>query len=243
MTKLGLAALIGLFGCGQSNLASRMATAPSAGEAFEQKCKPAIRDDKPLVVALPSTEKLAMESRVRRGPLVVRYQDCKIELLSRCSAKGAYRYIGGTLKRDTVAAKSADELFAKMPIGAARFSATLEKRGEVAVAMAMVGRFESEGSLDKTALEGECQGATHWVSAITVGAYNMSSGAAAVVGAEAALFGVAEASGKSASSRDTLSQDGDGKACQPAMDTDVRPPQGCGALLRFELEPVKDHVR
>jgi hypothetical protein len=46
-----------LTACGTSNTASHLASAPAPGGSFENKCKPGIVDDKPLVVALASTDK------------------------------------------------------------------------------------------------------------------------------------------------------------------------------------------
>jgi hypothetical protein len=230
----------GALGCGSGSASSGLANLPTVADATENKCVPAKSDDKPLVVALASADKLAMESRLRSGPLVVAYGDCKLALLERCSIGGGYRYSGGTLKRDTVGAKNEDELFARIPVGAFGIAGKLKTHGRVAVAMAMVGRFESDATSPSPA--GDCQGATHWVSGISVGAYRMAAGADAEVGAEASLFAAA-AGARSSSSREALSEDGDGKACEAASDADAKPPRGCGALLRFELRPLGGRPR
>lgn len=227
-------------GCGSSNAASQIAgKPPSAGERFETKCVPDKLDEHPLIVALASADKLAMESRLRSGPLVVRYRDCHVTLLSRCTMRGAYAYVGGTVKRDAVAAKNEDELFARIPVGAVGLAAKVRQKGSVSVAMAMVGRFESDARTpDRAALEGDCEGATHWVSGVTVGAYRMAAGTDAEARAQAALFGAA-AGGSSSSSYESLSEDGDGKACEAAGDADTKPPRACGALLRLDVQALR----
>jgi hypothetical protein len=224
--------------CGSSNTASHLVSTstPTAGGAFESKCAPGKPDEKPLVVALSSSEKLAMEARLRSGPLVVKYGACDLELLSHCTTRGTYRYTGATPKRDQVSAKNADELFARIPVGAATIAGKLQTHGGIAVAMVSAGRFDIEGGgMDRGALDGSCAGATHVVTALTVGAYRMAAGADAEIAAEASLIAGAGAGARSASSRETLSEDGDGKACQTSGDGDTKPPRSCGALLRLEL--------
>ena len=237
---LAYVSTLGLIACGSSNAASLVSRAPpSAGEQLEPRCIKGRLDPRPLVVALSSADKLAMESRVRSGLLVVKYADCAMELLPRCTAEGTYKYWGGTLKRDTIGAKNEDELFARIPLGAAHLSGKLRSSGKISVAMASAGRFETDGvGPDARALEGDCAGATHWVSALTVGAYRMAAGTDAEARAEAALFGAA-AGGASTSSYEALSEDGEGAACGKAADGDTRPPRGCGALLRLEVQPLK----
>lgn len=233
-------AALAALSCSSNNAASAIAgKPPAAGERFETRCVPDKLDDHPLIVTLAAADKLAMESRLRSGPLVVRYRDCNVTLLSRCTMKGSYAYVGGTLKRDTVAAKNEDELFAQIPVGAVGLAAKVRQNGSVSVAMAMVGRFESDaGTPERAGLEGDCQGATHWVSAVTVGAYRMAAGTNAAARAEAALFGAA-AGGSSTSSYESLSEDGDGKACAVASDGDAKPPRACGALLRLDVQALR----
>ncbi len=234
-----VASLLAATACGRDNAASKLAKTPTVEGDFAARCATGKRDDKPLIVALSSSDKLAMEARMRGGPLVVRYEGCELELLSRCKTKaGAYRYTGGTLKKDSLSAKNEDELFAKLPVGGPTFAGKVKSEGKISVATATVGRFDSDAQTPaRSDLEGDCSGATHWVTGVTVGAYRMASGAEAEVAAEAALFGAA-AGGRSSSARESLSQDGDGAACEKATDGDVRPPPSCGALLRLELTPL-----
>jgi hypothetical protein len=92
-------------------------------------------------------------------------------------------------------------------------------------------------------LEGDCDGVTHVVTALTVGAFTFFAGADAQVGGGATMLG-AGAGGASAASRETLTQDGDEAACGRATGSDERPPDGCGALIRLEVAPLPErHAR
>jgi hypothetical protein len=52
-----------------------------------------------------------------------------MELLRRCTVAGSYAYTGVGVKRDDQTFRSADELYAKIPIGAAQLEAELERTG------------------------------------------------------------------------------------------------------------------
>jgi hypothetical protein len=91
--------------------------------------------------------------------------------------------------------------------------------------------------LDLDELQGSCDGATHVVSALTVGAFTFTAGADATVGASATVMG-AGGGAQSTSTRETLNADGDEGACQKATLDDKGPPQECGALIRVEVVPL-----
>jgi hypothetical protein len=42
--------------------------------------------------------------------------------------------------------------------------------------------------------------------------------------------------------RETLSEDGDANACSKARGSDWSPPEGCAAVIRLELVPVRDPI-
>src|SRR5208283_460679 len=101
-----------------------------------------------------------------------------------------YAYSPITRKKDRVVMRDADDLYANVPIGAARLEAKLEKSGELDVDMTMVGRWEADRRTVRTdELQGSCDGATHVVSALTVGAFTFTAGADASVGGGATVLG------------------------------------------------------
>ena len=106
-----------------------------------------------------------------------------MQVLDGCTVAVKYGYAPMTRKKDRVVMRDADDLYANIPVGAARFEAKLEKGGELDVDMTMVGRWEAERRavrLDE--LQGSCDGATHVVSALTVGAFTFTAGADATAG-------------------------------------------------------------
>ncbi|MBW2524269.1 MAG: hypothetical protein JRI23_08850 [Deltaproteobacteria bacterium] len=236
---LGLPLLVALLGCGPGphQPVAGQAKPPDMPDQFKNSCDPAKQSLRPLVVEWPATDRAALESQAKQGALVVRYESCQLEVLRRCQApkKHAYGYTAITPKDEVVSMKSADDLRANIPVYAAKVEAKLAERGELSAAMKIVGEWGSQGlppAVDQ--LSGECDGATHLVSALTVGAFRFAAGAGKEMGAGVSVLG-AGVSGSSESATDTLSQDGDPQKCAASKRGDPEPPDGCGALLRLEL--------
>ena len=87
-----------------------------------------------MIVEWSSNDRADLEARMKEEGLVaVRYQGCEMEVLDRCRVPGAYRYRGVNVKKDGVAIDNADDLYAKLPIGAFRLEAKLRKAGQLSV--------------------------------------------------------------------------------------------------------------
>jgi len=249
---VGLFAIIVAAGCGRSrgNLAAHLAPTQDITRATDQaRCGVTKNHDRPLIIEWPSADRGALESQVLRGDhlVVVRYEGCEMEVLRHCYARGRYAFSGVQQKVDNSSIRSADELYAKIPLGAARLEAELERHGALSLAMTYVGAYEAErGSLtealESDALEGRCDGATHVVTNLSVGAFKLTSasGAGVKAGAEVGLpGGIGEGAGGGLSSthaRGFRRSDGDPAACDGY--SHERPPEGCGALLRIEVEAI-----
>jgi hypothetical protein len=218
--------------------ASAIATPPEYAPPGQTKCSIAATSTKPLIVEWPSADRLELESRVKAGTVVVAYKGCEMRLLSRCRAPGAYVYVAGTPKMDSVVIRDADELYATLPAGAARLESRLQKSGQLNVAMTLIGRYESQkAEVNGAELAGDCGDATHVVSALTVGAFEFFAGADASVHAGAGL-GNAEVGAGSSQLRESLTKDGDPAACSSDELSPASPPRGCSALIRLEVMPV-----
>jgi hypothetical protein len=224
------------FGCGP-NVASQLAEAPEFDPGAQQsKCQVKQSQNKPLIVEWPSADRAELEAAAKGAVVVVKYNGCEMQLLSRCQAPGKYSYVAVTPKKDTLSIKDEDDLWANMPIGAASLEAKLAKAGELNVVMTMVGRHQApQSSYRARDLKGSCDGATHVISGLTVGAFEFFAGAAAEVGGGVNVLG-AGAGAKSRYSKETLTQDGDLKACEAASKD--APPADCAALLRVEVAPL-----
>jgi hypothetical protein len=235
----------GVVACGGGNTASNLVKAPEFDPANQTKCGVRASQTEPLIVEWPPAERGRLESSVRRGLVAVRYVGCEMQLVPQCRVRnGDYKYTPLTRKNDSVRIRNEDELYASLPAGAARFEAKLKSAGQLNVQMTMVGRYESSRArVTRSDLDGDCDGVTHVVTAVTVGAFTFFAGADASVGGGATVLG-AGASGASAASRETLTQDGDDAACARATGSDERPPDGCGALIRLEVAPLPErHAR
>ena len=219
--------------------AGQIAQAPGMEATGQSKCGVKQSSSKPLVVEWPSTERAALEGRTKAGLVAVRYNGCEMEVLTNCSApKDSYNYVGLTQKTEVVRIADADELYAQMPVGAAKLEGQLERSGELNVEMTIVGRMEASTSqFIVEDLHGRCEDATHVITGLTVGAFSFYSGAAAEVGASATI-GNAGGGAKSSSEKSLLNTDGDLQACATSTPDDTSAPTNCGAALRIEVVPI-----
>jgi formylglycine-generating enzyme required for sulfatase activity len=204
----------------------------------QTKCGIEKSQAKPLIVEWPSPDRLELENTVRQGLAVVRYVGCEMSLQSRCRVAAKYAYHGATRTQDRVAMKDEDELYANLPAGAAKLEGKLQRAGQLTVDMNLVGRFESEKLTVKGyELQGDCDGATHFVYGVTVGAFEFYAGGQAEISASVGIAHVG-ATAESRAARETLTKAGDESACSKATTSDVAPPEGCGALIRLEVVPI-----
>jgi len=219
-----VATLLGI-GCGGSN-----AGAPSLGKGIHAGGEAT----RPLIVEWASSDRAELEAIVHRGLVAVRYDGRNMELLPACTIAGRYGYTPITLKVDRITIRDANELYAQVPLGAAKVEGALTTSGQLNVDMTVIGRFEAAYMGDA---QGDCSRATHIVTALTVGAFDFYSGTSSSSGAEASARGPGLGI-VGRSSRDSLSRDGDVAACAKAAATDSAPPFGCGAIMRVDLVPV-----
>ena len=231
-----------LAGClpgADGNVASKLATAPKYEPAGQSKCSIRKSTENPLIVEWPSADRATLEAKAQSGIVAVRYVGCEMEVLHRCKLPGKYAYTAITPKHDSVTIKDADDLYANMPVGAAKLEGKLEKSGQLNVSMTIVGRYEADTTTFAAQDLGsdDCARATHVVSGMTTGAFELSAGASASVGAEASAFGMG-AGGKSSSTHETLERDGHEDKCESGASHGTEPPDGCGAVLRLDLQPI-----
>lgn len=224
--------------CAGQNAASRLAHPPDWKPEGQTKCSVESSQRRPLIVEWPSPDRGALEAQAKKGLVAVRYTGCEMEVLRQCKLPGTYGYTPVTRKADHIAIKNADELYASIPIHAAQFEAKLQQSGELDVNMTIVGSYEADRAAVRVdELSGNCKDATHFISAITAGAFEFSAGAAANVGGGASV-GSLGAGADSTAEREVLNRDGYKAACDRATGSDKEPPDGCGALLRVEVVPL-----
>ena len=233
-----LSALTALAGCFPGNAASSLAKTPEYAPRGETKCAVSKSHERPLVVEWPSSDRLELETRAREGVVAVRYVGCEMSVLDRCSVPARYRYVGATRKEDELDIRDDDDLYANLPVGAAKLEAKLRRSGKLTVKMQLVGRYQAEKtSVRADELQGDCAGATHFIYGVTLGAFDFSAGGDAEVGGGLTVGG-AGGGARSRAAVETISRDGDAAACASAGPEDKAPPAQCGALIRVEVVPL-----
>ncbi|MEM7154546.1 MAG: hypothetical protein AAF799_16990 [Myxococcota bacterium] len=217
---------------------------PDLAQATSQsKCEVRRSADKPLVIEWPAADRAALEARARDSLVAVRYQGCTMEVLNHCDISGSYDYVALNPKHEQVKIREADELYARLPVGAAALEGKLERSGELVIDLSIVGRHQADRHVvSDRELEGRCEGATHVLTGLTVGAFTLRQAAHGEAGAHAKA-GPAGAGGSIERSHEMLARDGDPQSCEhPTADelasSQSQPPARCGALLRVEAVPL-----
>ncbi len=159
-----------------------------------------------------------------------------MELLTRCAAQPHYEYAANNPQMTTESIRNDDELYAAVPIGAAKLEAKLHQFGQLNVNMTIVGRWEAaKGDVLRSELRGaECDRATHVITAMSVGAFTFYAGAEDAAGGQASVVGVG-AGANATRTRENLSQAGEPAKCAKATDQDKQPVTNCSAVIRVEV--------
>lgn len=236
----GLCAAVGALACSPLTTAQPPRPPEFVPPGNQSKCRVTGSQSRPLIVEWPSADRAALEVLAQRGLVAVRYAGCQMEVLPRCKVPGRYEYTATTRKIEQVTIRNEDELYASLPMGAAKLEGKLASQGQIDVTMNVVGQWGADKAIVSRAdLEGDCRKATHVIAGLTVGAFELTAGASTDASGGAGALG-AGASARSARSRETLSSDGDVKACEKATREDKQPPEGCGGLLRVEVAPIDE---
>src|SRR5258706_15555788 len=173
--------------CGSPGFVAPLAHAPET-PGDQTRCKLAANQENPLVTEWPASEKANLEARLREGSVVVSYSGCSLRMLPRCHVRGNYQWRRTTMSTDVIEIRNADELFAKLPIGAVSLEGELQRSGRLAVQTSVAGQMQlasfDPGGIPKGA---ECEGATHVIGALSIGAFKLRSGGSAHAGGQASL--------------------------------------------------------
>jgi hypothetical protein len=154
--------------------------------AVAQKCEEAAKGhERPFVVEWDATDLASFEAKAARDTMFVKYEGCKLDVLYQCSdpvtpgALGAYgtpQFTSGTVQAFEV--KNEGELYAKLPLGAATLSGRVQAGEQLQLKYFVAGVATTTrdaiyaGDLAKV---NGCQGATHFVWAYNIGAFELLS--------------------------------------------------------------------
>jgi hypothetical protein len=216
----------------------RMNSVPSGstGEGGKYQCKAVTGATDPWLVEWDPPDKVRLQSKAKKGVLLVKYAGCELEVLYGCEQEGSYEFTPTTRSRQTEYINNEDELFAKLPIGALNLAAEFKQGDRWSLDYVLVGTQDTTvDKVDRANLIGRCAQATHFVQGMAVGAYQLGSAAHRKGGAEATLYG-AGAGGSSGGEAGLLRQDGRYEKCtrEETEATD----SGCQAIVQLYLEPV-----
>jgi hypothetical protein len=191
----------------------------------------------PYVVDWPANRRGELEAALRRrGEIVVRYRCPEIEVLYDCVAPGSYVYEAFSVKEEVVRLSDADAVRARLPLAAASFEADLARGSSIDIGFLTVGRLRASNAVVfKPSLPDACQGATHVVSAVPVGAFAMALGSNAHVRTTADVF-AASGGAASESMQSKSVKDGEPAACHTPSGASA--PEGCRSPLRLELRAL-----
>ncbi len=168
-----------------------------------------------------------MANQAKRGLVVVSYVGCYLKVLSGCAARGEYLDGFVTPERSFIQASTKNELYAELPLGAARLSAEIAKGNEVRLEYVVVGeRYAKSAPVE---FEGACEGATHYVRSIMVGAYSLDATSNQTTGGGVSIVDVGGGARHEALRR-RLAGAGDLELCQ-----DKPKDMKCTAILRLGL--------
>lgn len=216
---------------------------PTAAQALHgEGCKISANHTTPLVVDWNQDQRTEFEAELRQGTLVVVVYDCnEFRILSDCKLPGDYGYTGVTRKETVQHFEGDYEIGFNLPLnglGLASLGGKTAASSALDVALVTIGRRRSTRyRAARGDLSGECNGATHFVRGVQIGAFAVASSEKGRAAAAATLFQMS-AGGHTAGAHRAVIVDGKADACKPDLDA-TNPPAECGAPLRVELVGIQ----
>lgn len=215
------------------------------GGTKAEACKYVSSRSRPYVVGWDELKLNDLQRQVDRGSaLAVRFEGCDLELLTGCAASDShYEFVPTRMtKPQTVKLQSAAEAFVEFEVGALGLESHFDTFSTLEVTRALGGTWEARGRDDYFSDDfggTRCEGATHVVQEVDVGAYQIYGHRGRGGGAEARgrVQGIGGGAGGQASwERSTLAVKGDPQACQYRSSEFSRE---CDTPLRLALQPIR----
>ncbi|HEV8247062.1 MAG TPA: hypothetical protein VGP93_14895 [Polyangiaceae bacterium] len=208
---------------------------PASDPTPLSKCHVAASASSPLVTEWPASEKAHLQSLSGLQTIAVAYSGCELRIVDACQLPGRYSWSRTTLATDTVEIENADELYAKLPIGAVGLEGELARSGRLAVRTTVAGQLRSEGMVTTNPDQPACAEATHFVSAISIGSFQLLSGSDASSGGRVDV-GVVGGGAKASRKESVLREAGSREACNET--TDAAPSSQCASPIQVFLSPI-----
>src|SRR4051794_15200173 len=153
----------GLVACAPQLQGTGSSTLPQ-GMAPLGKCRVAASQTSPLVTEWPASEKANLEVLLRSGAVAVAYSGCSLRVLPQCRVRGNYRWQRTTPATDNLEINNEDDLYARLPLGAASLESELKRSGKLAVQTMVSGQLKlDDAEVPSVPSDGACAQATHVV--------------------------------------------------------------------------------
>ena len=240
---LSLLCLAGLAHCGGGTaLPPPEHTLMNRTAAGEGRCPITKSHERPFVIEWDATDLASFEAKAAHDVVFVRYEGCSLSVLE-CSDSGlrgklgAYRapeWTSGTVEGFDMHTEG--ELYAQLPLGAASLSGRIEA-GEALQLRYFVSGVASatRDAIYRAELPKRCEGATHFVQAYNLGAFELASSARnkGSVSAKAGGFG---GGGSQSQASSILKHGGEIDACR---DEATRTSKRCQVPIRIALRAIE----
>ena len=210
----------------------------------QNRCDEGKVTQQPFVVEWDATDLSTFEAKASRDLVFVKYQGCEMELMYGCSDNGIPgrygTYADPTFTSGTVESfdmKNEDEVWAKLPLGAAQFGGKVTVGETLRLTYFVSGVVSSTRNyVEKSTLAGNprCAEATHFVSAYNLGAFELGT----YKGRKGdATVGVKDMGGgaKTTNESSNLKQGGSLTSCEEQSQRQCRVP------IRLVLQPLDDN--
>lgn len=229
MRFLMAVSMLGVAACGPKMVGPIIPIDPNGG----MKCRVSASAASPLVTEWAASEKANLEALLRTGGVAVAYSGCTMRVLPQCRLRGNYSWQRTTPSSDILEINNEDDLYAKLPLGAASLEGELKRSGQLNVQTTVAGQLRLEGvSTGDIGDDGECAQATHIVGALSVGAFALYRGGSAEAKLGAGAGGV-EVGGGRKQSVGLLRSAGDPASCSGS--TDAAPHADCRSPIQVFL--------
>lgn len=198
------------------------------------------REPEVLAIDWADAEKIDLSDAMAKHVAVVRYDCDGVTVLRDCAAPGTYTYGGVSPMRSALRLDDPARLEATLPFATEDLAAAVRRGDVVDLAFIVVGQHATTArDVPRARLEGRCEGATHTVRAVGVGAFALAAGPAGKTNAAAELLGLGPMAKNGAPVERT---GGELSACwlSDFAGSSPMPIAKCKALVHVLLSPLRD---
>jgi hypothetical protein len=214
------------------------------------RCVVAATHREPLVTEWSASSKARLEVLLKatladedKTAVAVEYSGCELRIVDNCQPKGQYDWSRSTLSRDTVEINDADDLYAKLPLGAANLEGALKRSGHLSIMTTVAGQIRLKRAsikFDEVAEDPSCAEATHIIQSVSIGAFKMIEGGKGHASAGASVVGIGGAGASTSRAEQLMRESGSDADCIRTTESAAHP--GCRSPLQLFLLPIPNRA-